>query len=310
MHSYPLYVSGTENVRFEIPRDTAKKGIIRYSVTLPQYVTCSHCVVQWNYYTGTTSLCLLTSVFLASPLSFLIPYRFSPIRKYVGFMRERHGSRRLRKSRNISQLRRREDRHQHRRHTAASLDSQHHLRAVLCNPEILPHAISPAVEVNRSGNMIRVCDCCWLCVMWILRFQGTSVRAHRGFPTQAEYERLVSSKLHSHSVKLPAGRMSLFVSIKLPLQWITFQWIVINSHARAPSDRSIATSRYWNVTKSFMPSPHSEDVLVHSCFVVFAEKRATLSATSHSNLVRISTVWDTACIIRPTAQPIVATVIE
>lgn len=62
MHSYPLYVSGTEDVRFEIPRDTAKKGIIRYSVTLPPYVTCSHCVVQWSYYTGTTSRCLLTAV--------------------------------------------------------------------------------------------------------------------------------------------------------------------------------------------------------------------------------------------------------
>ncbi|TGZ40684.1 Uncharacterized protein DBV15_08398 [Temnothorax longispinosus] len=51
--SYPLYVSGTQNVRFEIPHDTGKKGIIRYTVTLPPYLTCSQCVVQWNYYTGT-----------------------------------------------------------------------------------------------------------------------------------------------------------------------------------------------------------------------------------------------------------------
>ncbi|RLU18812.1 hypothetical protein DMN91_009169 [Ooceraea biroi] len=39
--SYPLYVSGTEDVRFEIPRETGKKGIIRYMVTLPPYVTCN-----------------------------------------------------------------------------------------------------------------------------------------------------------------------------------------------------------------------------------------------------------------------------
>ncbi|XP_029663739.1 uncharacterized protein LOC115235834 [Formica exsecta] len=50
--SYPLYVSGTQDVRFEIPRDTGKKGIIQYTVTLPPYLTCSQCVVQWNYYTG------------------------------------------------------------------------------------------------------------------------------------------------------------------------------------------------------------------------------------------------------------------
>lgn len=50
--SYPLYVSGTQDVRFEIPRDTDKKGVIRYSVTLPPYLTCSQCIVQWTYYTG------------------------------------------------------------------------------------------------------------------------------------------------------------------------------------------------------------------------------------------------------------------
>ncbi|KYQ47402.1 hypothetical protein ALC60_13523 [Trachymyrmex zeteki] len=50
--SYPLYVSGTQDVRFEIPHDTGKKGIIKYMVTLPPYITCSQCVVQWNYYTG------------------------------------------------------------------------------------------------------------------------------------------------------------------------------------------------------------------------------------------------------------------
>lgn len=53
MLSYPLHVSGTQDVRFEIPHDTGKKSIIQYAVTLPPYVTCSQCVVQWNYYTGT-----------------------------------------------------------------------------------------------------------------------------------------------------------------------------------------------------------------------------------------------------------------
>ncbi|XP_043258560.1 uncharacterized protein LOC122400890 [Colletes gigas] len=49
---YPLYITGTRDVRFEIPLDTEKKAIFRYSVTLPSYVTCSQCVIQWNYYTG------------------------------------------------------------------------------------------------------------------------------------------------------------------------------------------------------------------------------------------------------------------
>ncbi|XP_031837172.1 uncharacterized protein LOC116428990 isoform X2 [Nomia melanderi] len=49
---YPLYVTGTRDVRFEIPLDTEKKAIFRYRVSLPSYVTCSQCVIQWNYYTG------------------------------------------------------------------------------------------------------------------------------------------------------------------------------------------------------------------------------------------------------------------
>ncbi|KAG7209132.1 hypothetical protein KM043_015276 [Ampulex compressa] len=49
---YPLYVAGTRDVRFEIPNDTEKKAVFRYKVSLPPYVTCSQCVIQWNYYTG------------------------------------------------------------------------------------------------------------------------------------------------------------------------------------------------------------------------------------------------------------------
>lgn len=49
---FPLYLSGKNDVRFEIPPDTEKKAIFRYKVTLPPYITCSQCVIQWNYYTG------------------------------------------------------------------------------------------------------------------------------------------------------------------------------------------------------------------------------------------------------------------
>lgn len=50
--SYPLYLSGTKDVRFVIPPDSEKKAIFRYKVTLPPYLTCSQCVLQWTYYTG------------------------------------------------------------------------------------------------------------------------------------------------------------------------------------------------------------------------------------------------------------------
>ncbi|XP_001602613.1 uncharacterized protein LOC100118714 [Nasonia vitripennis] len=49
---YPLYLSGTKDVRFVIPSDSEKKAIFRYKVTLPPYLTCSQCVLQWTYYTG------------------------------------------------------------------------------------------------------------------------------------------------------------------------------------------------------------------------------------------------------------------
>ncbi|XP_046618098.1 uncharacterized protein LOC124304106 [Neodiprion virginianus] len=49
---YPLYLSGTNDVQFVIPTDSDKKAIFRYQVVLPPYITCSQCVIQWNYYTG------------------------------------------------------------------------------------------------------------------------------------------------------------------------------------------------------------------------------------------------------------------
>ncbi|KAK0174819.1 hypothetical protein PV327_010546 [Microctonus hyperodae] len=50
---FPLYLSGTQDdVRFIIPDDAEKKAVFHYKVTLPPYITCSQCVIQWNYYTG------------------------------------------------------------------------------------------------------------------------------------------------------------------------------------------------------------------------------------------------------------------
>lgn len=49
---YPLYLSGTKDVQFIIPDNSEKKAIFQYKVTLPPSVTCSQCVIQWNYYTG------------------------------------------------------------------------------------------------------------------------------------------------------------------------------------------------------------------------------------------------------------------
>ncbi|XP_067013072.1 uncharacterized protein [Anabrus simplex] len=49
---FPLYVSGTSDVRYVIPADTEKKAILRYTVRLPPYLTCTQCVIQWSYFTG------------------------------------------------------------------------------------------------------------------------------------------------------------------------------------------------------------------------------------------------------------------
>lgn len=49
---HPLYLSGTKQIAFHIPEDSNKKDIFRYKVTLPAYVTCTQCVLQWTYFTG------------------------------------------------------------------------------------------------------------------------------------------------------------------------------------------------------------------------------------------------------------------
>ncbi|KAL1140524.1 hypothetical protein AAG570_000454 [Ranatra chinensis] len=49
---FPLFLSGTREVRYYIPIETKKKEVFRYKVRLPPYITCSQCVLQWTYYTG------------------------------------------------------------------------------------------------------------------------------------------------------------------------------------------------------------------------------------------------------------------
>lgn len=49
---YPLYISGSRDTRFVIPSEAKKKGVFRYKVRLPPYVTCTQCVLQWSYYTA------------------------------------------------------------------------------------------------------------------------------------------------------------------------------------------------------------------------------------------------------------------
>uniref|UniRef100_A0A1B0GLY6 Uncharacterized protein n=2 Tax=Phlebotomus papatasi TaxID=29031 RepID=A0A1B0GLY6_PHLPP len=49
---YPLFISGTREVRYLIPQEAKKKGVFRYRVRLPPYVTCNQCVLQWTYYTA------------------------------------------------------------------------------------------------------------------------------------------------------------------------------------------------------------------------------------------------------------------
>ncbi|CAB0041587.1 unnamed protein product [Trichogramma brassicae] len=49
---YNLYLTGTNETRFIIPDDSEKKAIFHYKVSLPPYLTCSQCIIQWNYITA------------------------------------------------------------------------------------------------------------------------------------------------------------------------------------------------------------------------------------------------------------------
>ncbi|XP_026481801.1 uncharacterized protein LOC113388983 [Ctenocephalides felis] len=51
LDGYPLYVAGTKK-HFVIPRDSNKKDVFKYHVSLPKDLTCTHCVLQWTYHTG------------------------------------------------------------------------------------------------------------------------------------------------------------------------------------------------------------------------------------------------------------------
>ncbi|CAG9803569.1 unnamed protein product [Chironomus riparius] len=49
---YPLLITKTREVRYFIPSESRKQETFHYRVRLPQGVTCTHCVIQWTYYTG------------------------------------------------------------------------------------------------------------------------------------------------------------------------------------------------------------------------------------------------------------------
>lgn len=49
---YPLLVTSTRSVRFDIPPESNKQEVFTYRVQLPPGVTCTQCVIQWTYYTG------------------------------------------------------------------------------------------------------------------------------------------------------------------------------------------------------------------------------------------------------------------
>lgn len=151
-------------------------------------------------------------------LSLSLSSRLFAIREHVGHVWKRYGSCRMRQAGNLSQLRRREHRYQHRRNTAAVSVSEYYLRAVLHSSEILDRAARSATQVRIDGAQ-KYINSRALSIsqarVWVSRFQGSSVRADRGLSIQAEYDQLVSSELHSRPVELSARCLSLPVSIKL-----------------------------------------------------------------------------------------------
>lgn len=229
--SYPLYVSGSQDVRFEIPRDTGKKGIIKYSVTLPSYVTCSQCVIQWNYFTGKYFTTLLHLPF---PCRF---WKFAySVSCTAGNMwgtcengTEAVGCGAPETFRNCADVR-----------IVTSTGgipprflSQNDIFQLYSTPpkfSIAPLArplrwdraallrirvsISERQERNRSCVffLIYFGDIFQLCV---LLFQSSSLRGGCSLPIQTKHDRLVSSELHSRPFKLSTGHLSLSVSFKL-----------------------------------------------------------------------------------------------
>ena len=56
-HVLPLV--GTKSDRYYIPKGTPKSSMLEYKVTLPKGVTCSQCVIQWTWTSGTFFLFII-----------------------------------------------------------------------------------------------------------------------------------------------------------------------------------------------------------------------------------------------------------
>lgn len=158
-----MYVSGTQDVRFEIPHDTGKKGIFRYMVTLPPYLTCSQCVVQWNYYTGMKFYLVL---FLVSTSlrrrEDLLSRLFG--RKHVGHVWQRYRSCRMRQTGNFQKLCWCKHRYQHRWNTTAISVSECYLWVVLRSSEILDCAARSTAQVRIDAFREYERTCVYVCV--------------------------------------------------------------------------------------------------------------------------------------------------
>jgi len=71
----------------------------------------------------------------------------------VGHVRKRDGGRRMRHAGDLSELRGREDRHEHRRNTAAILIPEYYLRALFRRTEIFDRPAGTTAEVRELiGN--------------------------------------------------------------------------------------------------------------------------------------------------------------
>ncbi len=54
MDQHPLYLADDpSSYKYRIPEDVGKSAVLKYDVLLPKGLTCTQCVVQWTYITGT-----------------------------------------------------------------------------------------------------------------------------------------------------------------------------------------------------------------------------------------------------------------
>ena len=54
--SHILPLAETKSDRYYIPKGTPKSAMLKYEVSLPKGVTCSQCVIQWTWTSGTLFL--------------------------------------------------------------------------------------------------------------------------------------------------------------------------------------------------------------------------------------------------------------